>query len=137
MKKGDKVFVYGTLRQGFGAYSMFMANGTKFVGSDRISGTMYSLGGFPGVKLGDATSFDTEGAKVLGEVYEIEDDTVPARLDRYEGYPNLYGRKQVRTENGELAWVYEINPEQSPDRIIASGDWANRYNNDERVLLPV
>lgn len=134
MKKGDKVFVYGTLRQGFGAYSMFMANGTEFVGSDRISGTMYTLGGFPGVRLGDATSFDTEGPKVLGEVYTVTDDNVPDRLDRYEGYPYLYDRKQVQTENGELAWVYEINRDQPADRIVHSGDWAKPY---ERVLQQV
>lgn len=126
MKPGDKVFVYGTLRRGFGAHDLFM-EGTEFVGEDRISGTMYALGGFPGVRVGDATTFDTEGPKVVGEVYQINDDETPKRLDRYEGYPNLYGRKQVETESGELAWVYEINREQLPERIIPSGDWSKQY----------
>jgi gamma-glutamylcyclotransferase (GGCT)/AIG2-like uncharacterized protein YtfP len=127
MKKGDKCFVYGTLRRGQGAHSMFMEGGTEFIGTDRISGTMYALGGFPGVRLGDATSFDTEGPKVVGEVFEITDDETPKALDRYEGYPNLYDRKQVQTENGETVWVYEINRPQMADRIIPSGDWTKQY----------
>lgn len=135
MKPGDKVFVYGTLRQGFGAHSMFMEGDTEFVRSDRISGTMYALGGFPGIRLGDATTFDTEGPKVVGEVYTLQNEEVAKRLDRYEGYPNLYGRKQVETESGELAWVYEINREQLPERIIVSGDWAKQYEPAPSMLL--
>lgn len=134
MKQGDKVFVYGTLRKGFGAHNLFM-EGTEFVREDRISGTMYALGGFPGVKLGGADHFVTEGPKVVGEVYQINDDETPKRLDSYEGYPNLYDRKQVETESGELAWVYEINPPQLPDRIIPSGDWSKQYEPAPSMLL--
>jgi gamma-glutamylcyclotransferase (GGCT)/AIG2-like uncharacterized protein YtfP len=119
---GDKIFVYGTLKQGHGANS-FLQGRSKFIADDRISGTMFSMGGYPGVRLGSSREFLSEGPTVKGEVYEVEDARLPSMLDQYEGYPNLYNRKKVRTEAGYNAWVYEINDPPSEDRVIGTGIW--------------
>jgi gamma-glutamylcyclotransferase (GGCT)/AIG2-like uncharacterized protein YtfP len=121
VKVGDKVFVYGTLKRGHGAND-YMNRGSKFVGEDRISAEMFSLGGFPGIRVA-ADEFSSEAPTVRGELYEVEKEDLPPLLDRYEGYPRLYDRKQVTTETGELAWVYEINNPPSRDYLIPSGVW--------------
>lgn len=119
MKVGDKLFVYGTLRPGHGANN-FLNGRASHVGEDRIHGRMYNMGWFPGVRL------DEQESIIIGDVYEIEDEGLPAVLDTYEGYPNLYGRKLVKTEGGEDVWVYEINVVSASRPVIESGDWNNR-----------
>lgn len=107
MKKGDFLFVYGTLRRGQSA-DLTRTGAALFVGPDRVSGTLFSLGGFPGVKL-EGETFDADKPAVVGECFLIEDDALTARLDHYEGHPNLFCRKVVKTESGRDAWVYEYN----------------------------
>lgn len=122
MKSGDKIFVYGTLRPGHGANYM-MERGAKHVEKTRISGTMYNMGWFPGVRVEGDGEFISEGPTVTGDLYEITDDNLSSVLDSYEGYPTLYGRKQVTTESGEKTWVYEIN--DARDRpLIPTGVWS-------------
>ena len=118
-----KIFVYGTLRKG----------GKNFkgasLGEDRIVGKLYRLSWFPGVRDVRAL-FNEEGPYIIGEVYEISEETFE-QLDDYEGCsqdPTLensgfYYRKQVQTENGEIAWVY-IHSQEIPENLrIYSGDW--------------
>jgi len=123
MKVGDKLFVYGTLRpprvqHGPGSNANRMMDGeAKYIGPDKINGAIYHLGGFPGIKLDD-----TEG-EVVGDVYEIVEPTLPPRLDRYEGYPELYTREVVKTFEGREAWVYVYNGRVDRMYRIPSGDW--------------
>ena len=120
MKTGDKIFVYGTLRPDARNGKM-MTTGAKHVGTDSITGAqLYNLGWFPGVKL------DKTDSMVHGDVFEIVDGKLPPRLDSYEGYPSLYSRSQVKTDNGELAWVYTYNGSVSQDQLIESGEWCPR-----------
>lgn len=121
MKKGDNIFVYGTLREGKGADYMMKGN-TEPLGVTRICATMFSLGGFPGIKVA-SEDFVTEGPKVEGELHLITDENLSSRLDSYEGYPNLYTRRVVETELGPRTWVYEYNGEPGAERLIPSGVW--------------
>lgn len=122
MNRGDLLFVYGTLRPGNGAHDLFMSSGVEHIGETRISGRMYSMGGFPGVRL-DGRRFHSEGDVVTGDLFRITDDNLSSRLDQYEGYPHLYGRRLVETEQGEDAWVYEINMAPPETSRIPSGTW--------------
>ena len=108
-----KVFVYGTLKSGYGANSL-LGEGRTLLGETTIAGEIYHLGGFPGVRLGGES-------KVHGEVWEVPESSLP-RLDRYEGEGSLYIRHEITTEFGP-AWVYEYNDTPPVERRIASGRW--------------
>lgn len=104
----QKLYVYGTLRPGDKPVQWFQ-------------GQMYSLGGFPGVKLGGLGLFATE-------VIEVEDF---ARFDRYEGYDenrpetSLYIRKPFPPENPD-GFIYEFNGRVTDElrkKQVQSGDW--------------
>lgn len=99
----NHVFVYGTLKKGFRAYSLL--KGSYFLGKGLTEPgySMVSLG-FPMV----LPSKDN-GHRVQGEVYSVTDLTM-GQLDRYEGYPNLYTRDMVDIELNSghkvSAWMY-------------------------------
>lgn len=131
MKSGDLIFCYGTLRVGEGA-DLSRNPQVRHLGIDRINGKIYNLASFPGLKLlgvAGTLPFEADLPCVVGDVFEILDDSVPPRLDRYEGYrasapeEGLYDRSQVTTEAGHRVWVYTINHQPSPDGLIAKGDW--------------
>lgn len=127
IKSGDLIFVYGTLMKGERASLYEQANqfGVAFVGDDEVSGVMYNLGSFPGVKNARDVVFDGGAPRVIGEVYRVLDEKVGHRLDHYEGYPSLYTRRQVMTAKGRKAWVYEYALAPRGD-VIQSGDWRKR-----------
>jgi gamma-glutamylcyclotransferase (GGCT)/AIG2-like uncharacterized protein YtfP len=63
--------------------------------------------------VADIVPVDEErGAYVVGALYEIT-DACEAALDRYEGFPHLYGKEKIEVElpNGETveAMVYTMN----------------------------
>jgi len=103
--KSFKVFVYGTLKQGYGNNEYFLG-GSEYLGpavTGRADYDMVSLGGFPGVLS------DGENA-ILGEVYKVDEATL-ARLDSLESNGSLYQREQIRcytVEGDELwgVWIY-------------------------------
>ena len=114
------VFVYGTLRRGGVRAMDELFPGAEFVGDARVSGRLYDLGDFPGLLL------DESGARqVVGEVYEVDDETL-SRLDDIEA-PSSYWRKRVEVSVGNretACWVYEPDPKLYDFRVlIASGDW--------------
>ena len=111
------IFVYGTLKKGYGNHANCGLDQPPcvFVGKDKILGRIYSLGPFPGLK----PNFDS---KVYGEIYEVDDRTLQ-RLDRLEGHPRMYERKEVETENGKKVWAYFYNGDVSNRHFIRSGEW--------------
>lgn len=120
-----KVFVYGTLRPGQGAFRTFGLDKMAVNhGPDVIRGSMVSMGGFPGVTVGG------EGF-VKGDVLEISDPAVLSRLDNYEGVDKynsehgLYRKETVQTLKGEEVLVYVINDPKF-GRPVPSGDWLVR-----------
>ena len=132
MKKGDLLFVYGTLRRGERAdlTNQFRGVVNEHVGPARANGLIYHLGGFPGVKLvGKGASgrrFNKDAPVVHGDVFRLSSDVICHALDSYEGYPNLYNRVQVPLDTGETAWMYVYNHEVEQSQLIASGDWKAR-----------
>src|SRR5882762_9539596 len=100
------VFVYGTLRRdGAGALSIRFPN-SQFVADAKVSGSLYDLGAYPGLLLNESSSW------VIGEVYEVDDQTLN-ELDDFEAGSN-YLRKQVEValDTGRrTCWTYEPNPE--------------------------
>jgi gamma-glutamylcyclotransferase (GGCT)/AIG2-like uncharacterized protein YtfP len=120
--KTNKLFVYGTL--------MGALPGASRAAS--IRGSLYHLGGYPGVKL------DGKGT-VLGQVYEIESDEQLQSLDRYEGTPNLYTREittatyldtlsDVVADTQEVM-VYQYNHPVLDESLIDDGIWKGRRVN--------
>lgn len=124
----SKILVYGTLRVGQGAYRTFgLDKSTRHLGTVRIPGSMYHLGGFPGIVLdGDLDGF-------FADVLEITDETavpdVLERLDAYEGYResspdnSLYLRKEIDVPEYGRASIYEINRDMSARPRVQGGDW--------------
>jgi gamma-glutamylcyclotransferase (GGCT)/AIG2-like uncharacterized protein YtfP len=130
MKKGDLVFVYGTLRTGerMSLSDGFYKGMCTRIGDDVINGGLFNLGSFPGLKpVSEVTGpFSIAHPQVVGEVFEVTDNGLPQLLDSYEGYPNLYDRRKVPTKNGRDAWVYTYNGRVNEDALIVSGDWKSR-----------
>lgn len=132
MKKGDHIFVYGTLRRGERADLSKQSHqfGVTFCGEDAINGLLYHLGAFPGVKLpGEPNIWDPLLPVVVGEVFRIRDTSIVSIMDAYEGYNSddpstgLYDREEVETKGGRKVWVYVYNPPVISDQLIESGDW--------------
>lgn len=102
------VLVYGTLRPGTGR-------------PVTVKGTIFDLGSFPGVKLGEDGIF-------IAELVTVDDETLK-RLDRYEGFyesspeASLYIRRRYTDVTQDVdAWIYEFNHEAS-GREVLGGDW--------------
>lgn len=102
----EKVFVYGTLMNGHGNHGSYLSQ-SKYMGKGEITGyALYVVSSFPGI-------VPESGAKVKGEVYEV-DQTTLSRLDCLEGEGSLYLRKQVDVLINEQivqAWTYIWNHE--------------------------
>jgi gamma-glutamylcyclotransferase (GGCT)/AIG2-like uncharacterized protein YtfP len=113
------VFVYGTLRRGAAGSMSDRFPDARFIADARVGGSLYDLGAFPGLLLGEADS------TVVGEVYEVDEETLH-KLDEFEA-SSSYLRKQVEVSLGtdkKTCWVYEPNPKfYAPRTLIASGDW--------------
>lgn len=137
MKKGDLIFVYGTLRHGERADLSRKASqfGVVYIGIDEINGKMYHMGAFPGVKA-SAGEFNSDNPTVFGEVFLATDTSIMAVLDAYEGYPNLFNRLQTMTRGGRLVWVYVYPHPTNDEQLIAGGDWCrNRQLNVNQRMM--
>ena len=91
----------------------------KFVAAAKARGSLFDLGAYPGLLANES------GSLVIGEVYEVDDETLN-ELDDFEASSN-YLRKQIEVSIGDQrksCWTYEPNPESySLERLITSGDW--------------
>ena len=127
---GNKVFVYGTLRKGFGNHELLGSSTLLGKAITESKYTMLHLGGFPGVVKGGDTS-------ITGEIYECDDQCVK-RLDFLESHPEFYTRQMILVlpvnsgDDQEASWeevqTYLL-PEKwldSKQKVIVSGDWARK-----------
>ncbi len=110
----ELVFVYGTLKRGFGNHHWLA--GAPFLGEAELHDVvLHDLGPFPMAVPGEGT--------VRGELYAVDADGL-ARLDRLEGYPRLYDRRPLPLVDGRCAWVYLGRPHQVRHvAAIADGCW--------------
>lgn len=122
---GDKIFTYGTLRRGqYNYFRLQMERRSAFLGTAILQGFgMYDVSGFfPGLKIeADST--------VVGEVFEVVDQTLGRSIDTLEGYPRMYDRTETMASlDGKpvRVWVYVFQfPTLEKDKI-RSGDWLNK-----------
>ena len=104
MSNLTNVFVYGSLKQGFGNH-VLLDHVEKFKDAVIKGWNMYSLCAYPAiVPAGD----DRE---VTGEVYQVDDATLEELnwLEGYgseKGYTGFYDRTEVTTEEGDTCFVY-------------------------------
>ena len=116
-------FVYGTLRQGDDNDITRLVPAPRLIGTAQIRGTMYHLGGYPGVTLGGAT-------EIVGEVYAVSRE-LETKLDAIESeYPaqiDEYAKREIDVQVAgrmQRCYVYEINSAYIAGKpVIASGDW--------------
>lgn len=114
MSNNSLVFVYGTLRSNaVNDASRFVS--AEFVQPDSITGEIYDLGWYPGLKLrGDSV--------VTGDVFSVTPEQLE-RLDAYEGCPSLYRRRRIETLSGLTVFVYEYNGPVHVNDFVPGGDW--------------
>ncbi len=88
----------------------------------RVPGRLYDFGAYPG-----AVPSDHPDHWVRGEIHRLEDPSLLASLDEYEG-PE-YERATVRAtlDDGQVTdcWIYWYVGD-SRGRLIESGDWFQR-----------
>jgi gamma-glutamylcyclotransferase (GGCT)/AIG2-like uncharacterized protein YtfP len=132
-----RVFVYGTLREGFRnpGRDILTTHGRR-VDHARVEGTLYDMGAFP--VLVPARAPDD---RVLGEVYRLDREPARglARLDRYEGLegpeplPYERRRRTVELEDGGEAdaWVYVWTGELEDATRVPDGDYTTWLRGNE------
>lgn len=104
----NKVFVYGTLKEGHGNNHILKENGVAFLSK------AYTYDDYLLVENGIPYMLDIEehGLKtqVQGELYFIMNETVMDELDLLEGHPILYHRTRILVvdEDGDVhkCWAY-------------------------------
>ena len=122
MNNKKRIAVYGSLRKGFGNHRIIQ--NAKYLGTCTTEPvfSLYSLGGFPGLKQNGNTS-------VVIEVYEVNEEEAEW-VDSLEGYSEhgnntFYDKIFIDTPYGK-AGIYIYVPNISEDRLVKSGDWAER-----------
>ena len=122
-----KIFVYGTLKEGFPLYNNFNKR-HSIIKDITVNGTLFNLGPFPAAK------FNTQDT-IIGEIHTFYDkDKTLAIMDRIEGYnseninTSLYIRKMINItykNKKEKVYAYEFNFDRHPiNRIkIETGIW--------------
>ena len=102
MENTTRVGVYGTLKQGFGNHRLINA---EPVGTGVVRGHRLFESGIPFLVEDASSDYD-----VHVEYYDVDDETL-ARLDRLEGHPSCYCRKEMyihlADEEVTSAWVYQ------------------------------
>lgn len=113
--------VYGTLKKGFRANDMLMANAV-FLGEAITDerGTLYD-GGFPAwIPHGG------QGHYLIVEVYDVPEADVPD-IDGYEGHPNLFRRA------GAAFLRLEKDPDSEELVVVPDMTWGNIYHFNQKV----
>lgn len=118
------IAVYGSLRKNMGN-DHYLRN-SKYLGEFKTEPifSLYSLGGFPGLKENGSTS-------VVVEVYEVDEETAQ-NVDALEGYKEgrkatFYDKTYIDTPWGKAGIYIYVNP-ISEDRFVESGDWKDYKN---------
>jgi gamma-glutamylcyclotransferase (GGCT)/AIG2-like uncharacterized protein YtfP len=114
----QRVFVYGTLKKGFGAHKHYL-EGCKELGVAEISGIMFHLGGCPAINLAEPFS------EIHGEVYEVKWDDI-LNMDGLEGVAHgFYSRIETRVKPHGTIWTYVFTSQRASKEtwVIPSGIW--------------
>jgi gamma-glutamylcyclotransferase (GGCT)/AIG2-like uncharacterized protein YtfP len=103
--KSQYVFVYGTLKEGYGNHNHYLKGKAGFISSGRTKEKFKMFNtGFPVVI--DYLSRDN---RVAGEIYAV-DDSIIRGLDQLEGNGRMYirGYHDIELEDGSVlpCWMY-------------------------------
>lgn len=121
----DRLFVYGTMRQGQTARSL-IANQIQRCVPAHTTGCIYAFPmGYPGYTEGDSKT------RVVGEVLWLTELAATfGLLDAYEGRDFARVLRQVTLATGELiwTWIYALADPQAIQlgTLVPDGDWV-RY----------
>jgi gamma-glutamylcyclotransferase (GGCT)/AIG2-like uncharacterized protein YtfP len=116
MEPKHLIFVYGTLRKGHCNHHLLKDAYCYGIGSSEASYAMYLKNGYPYI-----TSSESRYS-IVGELYSVDDDTL-SQLDRFEGHPRYYERREKPVIVGEsryIAWMYFRDP---PGVLMQRGDF--------------
>ena len=119
----EKVFVYGTLRKGFGNHSVMARHEHKFIGQGKTDDIFrLTASGIPYVSKNNPVS------QVVGEMYEVSKEVLEGPMDRLEGHPVFYKREKtpITLDDGTKseAWLYFCEGRENAT-LIESGDYKN------------
>lgn len=129
--KTPYVFVYGTLRKGWGNHRL-LEGVEKY--ADAITLKKYAMyaSGIPFV-----TEYEPH-THIVGELYKVEDVERFSRLDTLEGHPESYCRKviEVLTKDSEVveAWIYfyeHLGRQKESMFKCPNGDFKDYYKTDK------
>jgi gamma-glutamylcyclotransferase (GGCT)/AIG2-like uncharacterized protein YtfP len=126
----DRLFVYGTLRQGQTARSLVANQVTRCVKA-HTSGAIYAFPmGYPGFFEGDGHG------RVVGEVVWLSELAATfGLLDAYEGADFARVIRQITLETGEevWAWIYTLADPGAVKlgTLIPDGDWVRYWTQQE------
>lgn len=109
------VFVYGTLKAGYGNHQLLTEGGAEYLGKAEAPGCVY--GPFPFAKPSDNPE-----DWIKGELYLVNSRTL-RRLDRLEGHPHSYTRTEAKLRDGRKAHIYYYARSVSQSVLIPSGEW--------------
>ena len=90
----------------------------RFLSDARVPGRLFDFGSYPG-----AVPSDQPNHWVCGEVHLLEDPSLLASLDEYEG--SEFERGRVSTAVAPNCWIYWYVGSDA-GRLIPSGDWFQR-----------
>lgn len=122
------VFVYGTLKQGYGNHRLLSKS--KLIGKGHTIPDSFTLidGGFPWA-IPNSGPFH-----IKGELYLVEEEGTMNSLDRLEGVPNLFDRHnvEIRTEDGSDfdAIMYVASPRNRPHLLKTQNQVTPRDDNN-------
>jgi len=135
LEKSNLVFVYGTLRKGFGNHRILASNPFEGKALTKDNYAMY-ISGLPFVVKDEPVSH------IVGEVYQLRDIKDLHRVDQLESHPDFYKRELIHVEIAPptpnrhyrtvAAWIYFITPsygEFHPNTLEKSGDYSDHYKN--------
>lgn len=112
-----RVFVYGTLLRGEASHALL--EGARFVGEAITAPryTLHDLGDYPGLVEGGATA-------VEGEVWSVGEELL-ARLDDFEGHPELFRRAPIALAGARdvVAYFWAGAPR---GRVLKTGRYRDR-----------
>jgi len=119
IRRTPYVFVYGTLKKGHG--NNYLLAEATFIGRGK------TLKRFRLFDVGFPYAVPSEkGARVIGEVYKVEDAEIFQALDWLEGYPTHYKRQVIKVEldNGQVveAWIYYTNEPEGQEIQPINGE---------------
>lgn len=135
-----KLFVYGSLRQGFPNHHLLTEGGAVLLGEYESEEKLYMVGlksgAYPYV-IDESLHPTCVQTTIRGEVYEVTYDLMQ-RLDLFEGHPNHYTRVPIIVHQNDkfkptIAYTYIVINEYLKSEIavafedrftvVPSGDW--------------